>query len=68
MDNDIYHMVTFEDELTLSSIEIWQHILNHKFIREIYNGILPIDKFVFYIKQDQIFLEEIFECSKTKVR
>jgi thiaminase len=61
-------MVTFADELKLSSIKIWQKILNHKFIMEIYNGILLIDKFVFYIKQDQIFLEEIFEGSKTKVR
>lgn len=58
MDNDNYHMATFADELKLSSIEIWQKILHHKFIMEIYNGILPIDKFVFYIKQDQIFLEE----------
>lgn len=58
MDNDNYHMVTFADELKLSSMELWQQILNHKFIMEIYNGILPIDKFVFYIKQDQIFLEE----------
>ncbi len=49
MDNDNYHMVTFVDELTLSSIEIWQKILNHRFIMEIYNVILPIVKFIFYI-------------------
>ena len=51
-------MITFADELKQSSIETWQRILNHRFVVEIYNDILPVDKFVFYLKQDQIFLKE----------
>ncbi|MBV9178448.1 MAG: thiaminase II [Nitrososphaeraceae archaeon] len=51
-------MLTFADELKQSSIETWQGIINHRFVVEIYNDTLPMDKFVFYLKQDQIFLEE----------
>ena len=51
-------MATFADELKLSVTETWKKILNHKFINEIYNDTLPIDKFIFYLKQDQIFLDE----------
>ncbi|HEY6882524.1 MAG TPA: thiaminase II [Nitrososphaeraceae archaeon] len=51
-------MLTFADELKQSSIETWQEIINHRFVVEIYNDILPVDKFVFYLKQDQIFLKE----------
>src|SRR5438093_11757940 len=51
-------MLTFADELKQSSIETWQGIINHRFVVEIYNDILPVDKFVFYLKQDQIFLKE----------
>ncbi|MGA9170676.1 MAG: thiaminase II [Nitrososphaeraceae archaeon] len=51
-------MATFADELKLCVVETWQRILNHKFINEIYNGTLPIDKFIFYLEQDRIFLDE----------
>jgi thiaminase/transcriptional activator TenA len=51
-------MITFADELKQSSIETWQGIINHRFVVEIYNDILPVDKFIFYLKQDQIFLKE----------
>lgn len=51
-------MVTFADELKLSVMETWQKILNHKFVNEIYNGTLPTDKFIFYLEQDRIFLDE----------
>jgi thiaminase/transcriptional activator TenA len=51
-------MVTFADELKLSVTETWQKILNHKFVNEIYNGTLPTDKFIFYLEQDRIFLDE----------
>lgn len=51
-------MLTFADELKQSAMHTWQEILNHRFIVEIYNDILPTDKFIFYLRQDQIFLEE----------
>lgn len=34
----------------------WQAILNHRFMREMGNDSLPLDKFVFYLEQDHIFL------------
>ena len=39
-------MLTFADELKQSSIETWQGIINHSFIVEIYDDILPVGKFV----------------------
>jgi thiaminase/transcriptional activator TenA len=51
-------IVTFADELKQCSIEVWQRILNHKFIIELATNTLPVNKFLFYIKQDHYFLEE----------
>ena len=48
--------VSFSDELKSINIDKWNKILSHKFIIEIAEDTLPIDKFVFYLKQDQIFL------------
>src|SRR5262249_16516682 len=39
------------------NIKKWDNILNHNFVFEIAKDILPSSKFVFYLKQDQIFLE-----------
>ena len=50
--------ITFADELKRHSIETWRKILNHRFIMELSKGILPVNKFLFYIKQDHYFLEE----------
>jgi thiaminase (transcriptional activator TenA) len=52
--------VAFADELKQSSIETWQKILNHRFIIELSSNTrtLPLDKFLFYLKQDYYFLEE----------
>ena len=50
--------LAFADELRQCSIEIWQSILNHRFITELSNNTLPINKFLFYLKQDHYFLEE----------
>jgi thiaminase (transcriptional activator TenA) len=49
--------MTFADELKLNAIEIWNNILTHKFINEISMDILPLNKFVFYLRQDHIFLK-----------
>jgi thiaminase/transcriptional activator TenA len=50
--------LAFADELRQCSIEIWQTILNHRFITELSSNTLPINKFLFYLKQDHYFLEE----------
>jgi thiaminase/transcriptional activator TenA len=56
----MYHN-TFADDLKQSCIDTWNKILNHTFLIEISTNALPIDKFVFYLKQDRIFLIEF--CS-----
>src|ERR671932_2617071 len=50
--------ITFADVLKQYSIETWQKILNHRFIMELSKDILPVNKFLFYLKQDHYFLEE----------
>jgi thiaminase (transcriptional activator TenA) len=55
------HHNTFADDLKQSCIDTWNKILNHTFLIEISTNVLPIDKFVFYLKQDRIFLIEF--CS-----
>src|SRR5919198_6305853 len=50
--------IAFADVLKQYSIETWQKILNHRFIIELSKDILPVNKFLFYLKQDHYFLEE----------
>jgi thiaminase (transcriptional activator TenA) len=50
--------ISFADILKQYSIETWQKILNHRFIMELSKSILPVNKFLFYLKQDHYFLEE----------
>jgi thiaminase/transcriptional activator TenA len=49
--------ILFSEDLKHNNIDNWKKILNHDFIIEIVEDILPIGKFIFYLKQDQIFLE-----------
>jgi len=49
--------ILFSEDLKHNNIDNWKQILNHDFIIEIAEDILPIGKFIFYLKQDQIFLE-----------
>jgi thiaminase/transcriptional activator TenA len=51
-------IITFSGVLKQHSIETWNRILNHSFITEISMDVLPLDKFTFYLKQDNIFLQE----------
>jgi thiaminase/transcriptional activator TenA len=48
----------FADTLKQHSIDTWQKILSHSFVMELSSEILPINKFVFYLRQDHYFLEE----------
>jgi thiaminase/transcriptional activator TenA len=57
----MYHNNTFADDLKQSCIDTWNKILNHTFLTEISTNALPIGKFIFYLKQDRIFLIEF--CS-----
>ena len=58
INNDNNMEITFADEMKQYSIEIWREILNHKFIIELSKGVLPFNKFLFYLKQDHYFLQE----------
>jgi thiaminase (transcriptional activator TenA) len=55
----------FSEELQRSCFEIWNKILKHKFIFEIQQDILPLNKFIFYLMQDHIFLTEFCKLLKT---
>jgi thiaminase/transcriptional activator TenA len=46
------------DELKQHNIKYWDDLLNHKFILEMAADSLPIEKFVFYLRQDYIFLKQ----------
>jgi thiaminase (transcriptional activator TenA) len=48
----------FADTLKQHSIDIWREILSHSFVRELSSEILPLNKFVFYLRQDHYFLGE----------
>ncbi|PWU81194.1 MAG: thiaminase II [Candidatus Nitrosopolaris wilkensis] len=50
--------ITFAETLKHHSIETWKKILSHSFISELSKGTLPLNKFVFYLKQDHYFLEQ----------
>jgi thiaminase/transcriptional activator TenA len=50
--------MTFADTLKQHSIDTWQKILLHRFVMELSSEILPLNKFVFYLRQDHYFLEE----------
>jgi thiaminase/transcriptional activator TenA len=49
--------MTFTDTLKRHSIDTWQKIITHRFVMELSSEILPLDKFVFYLRQDHYFLE-----------
>jgi thiaminase/transcriptional activator TenA len=59
---------SFSDELKHQTIDNWNRILSHNFIVEMAKDILPISKFVFYLKQDQIFLESLSKLLATASR
>jgi thiaminase/transcriptional activator TenA len=50
--------MTFADTLKQHSIDTWQKILSHRFVMELSSEILPLNKFVFYLRQDYYFLGE----------
>ena len=49
--------LTFADEIKQHSIKRWQNVLNHKFVIELSKDILDMNKFLFYLEQDNYFLQ-----------
>ena len=60
--------MTFADVLKQYSIETWQKILNHRFIIELSKDILPVNKFLFYLKQDYYFFEEFSKFLQSAIQ
>jgi len=60
--------ITFADVLKQYSIKTWQKILNHRFIIELSKDILPVSKFLFYLKQDYYFLEEFSKFLQSAIQ
>jgi len=50
--------MSFADTLKQHSIDTWQKILSNRFVMELSGELLPLNKFVFYLRQDHYFLEE----------
>ena len=48
--------MSLSDRLRIDADYIWRKILNHPFINAIYEGSLPLEKFIFYVKQDYNYL------------
>ncbi|WP_367834300.1 hypothetical protein [Vulcanisaeta sp. JCM 16159] len=42
--------------------DIWNKILNHPFVTELFTGSLPLDKFRFYVIQDYNYLVTLTKC------
>ncbi|MBD3173193.1 thiaminase II [Candidatus Bathyarchaeota archaeon] len=52
----------FSEVLKKENTKTWMAILNHPFIQELGEASLPMDKFVYYIKQDYKYLIEFSRC------
>src|SRR3972149_5735190 len=48
----------FTDLMAESSGELWQRMQDHPFVREIGLGTLADDRFVYYLRQDYVYLIE----------
>ena len=51
-------MDSFSLKLKEEAAPIWEKILKHPFLVEMGEGSLPMEKFVFYFKQDYSYLIE----------
>jgi thiaminase/transcriptional activator TenA len=50
------------DRYRSESAAIWDQLHGHPFITELAEGALPLDKFRFFIEQDNMYLEEYARC------
>jgi thiaminase/transcriptional activator TenA len=54
----------FSEEAFERSREYVERFLEHRFLRELSEGKLPLKKFIFYIQQDNIFLKDMDQARK----
>jgi len=46
----------FTVQLRKRSERVWRAVENHPFLRELHAGTLPMDRFIYFIKQDYVYL------------
>ncbi len=49
-------MEGLSERLRRDAEPVWERIVNHPFVVELYEGRLPLEKFVYYVKQDYNYL------------
>ena len=54
--------MSLSQKLRNSADDIWRKIFKHPFVLELYSGVLPPEKFKFYIIQDYNYLVSIYKC------
>ena len=53
---------SMSDSLRADSSGIWNALHAHPFLRELADGTLPLERFRFFIEQDDFYLEEYARC------
>ena len=55
-------MTSASDALRQESATIWRSLHEHPFITELADGSLPLDRFRFFLEQDDLYLKEYARC------
>ncbi|MFG5142596.1 thiaminase II, partial [Campylobacter lari] len=50
------------DKLINENKKTWDQYIHHEFVKKLQNGTLEKDVFLFYLKQDYIFLNNYAKC------
>ena len=48
--------MSFSKSLKIKALDVWEAAYNHPFVQELGQGILPAEKFQFYLLQDYLYL------------
>lgn len=51
--------MSFIEECKQVALQDWQKILNHPFLMELARGVLPREKFEYYLSQDDYYLQDL---------
>ena len=50
------------ERMRAAASEVWDGLHGHPFIRELAEGALPLEKFRYFVEQDDLFLEDYARC------
>ncbi len=54
--------MSMSERMRSTSSEIWEGLRSHPFLRELADGTLPLEKFRYFVEQDDFFLEDYARC------